>query len=173
VSWIRCARVVLLVARVAQRAIQRIVVVDMAIGTETRRHRVHARQLKSCRCMVESAIGPLNGVMAGFAGSWKRGGDVVHRRKSVRVIVLMARYAGRARQVVVVVNVAIGALARRNGVVTSQYEACAVVVEGCVEPRRRVVALVAALGEVRCNVIRIRSSLIVLQMARHAGGAVE
>lgn len=41
-SWIRRTRVVLLMTRIAKRAIQRVVIVDVAIGTEPRRYCMHA-----------------------------------------------------------------------------------------------------------------------------------
>ena len=46
-------------------------------------------------------------------------------------------------------------------------------VEGRVQPVGSVVALVASLGEVRGDVIRIRRTLIVLQVATHASHGVQ
>lgn len=67
VSRVRGARVVLLVARVAQRAIQRIVVVDMAIDAGTRRHHVGIRERKPGCGVIEFSIGPQIGVVASVA----------------------------------------------------------------------------------------------------------
>jgi len=56
---------------------------------------------------------------------------------------------------------------------TRQCEAGAVVIEGSVGPGARAVALVAARWEIRRNVIRTCGAVVVCQMARYAGGAVE
>ena len=163
------AGVILLVARVAQRSVQRIVVVGVAIAAKPRRHRVRARQLEAGAGVIERAIGPLNGVMAGLACRRESGGEVIHRRQGIRVVLGVAAHTCCGRQVVVVVDVAVGALTRWNGVRPGQSESGTVVVESRIEPRSRVVALIAALREVRAYVIRIRRPLIVLQMAAHTG----
>ena len=54
-----------------------------------------------------------------------------------------------------------------------QRKSGTVVVEGGIQPRTRVVALVAPFREVRGHVIGIRRSLIVLQMAGDASRAGE
>ncbi len=85
----------------------------------------------------------------------------------------MARDTGCTGQVVVVVNVAIRTLTRRHGMRSRQHEAGAVVVEGRVEPRSCVVALVASLREIRGHVVRIRRALEILQVAGNAGRTVQ
>lgn len=90
--------------------------------------------------MIEPAIRPLRGVMAGFASRGESGRRMVHRANGVGVVLLMAGDAQRARQVVIVVDVAIRALSRRDSVGTSQRETRAVVVEGSVQPGRSAVA---------------------------------
>ena len=74
----------------------------------------------------------------------------------------MAGDAGRAGQVVVVVDVAIGASPRRNGVQAGEREPGAGVVEGGIKPGAGAVALVAGLREIRGHVVGIRRCLIVL-----------
>lgn len=163
--------VILLMARIAQRAIQRVIVVDMAVRTLTRRHRVRSGQGKSGGRVIELSVGPQHRVVAGFARKREACGGVVHRRQRIRVVGLMARHAGRAGKSVVIVDVAIGTLTRRNRMRARQRESGAVVIERSVQPGTRVVALLAGLREVRRNVIGIRRSLKIFQVARHAGRA--
>jgi hypothetical protein len=75
-------------------------------------------QRKAGLRVIELAIGPLNGVMALLAGSREAG--VRHRRRRFIEIVLVARNARRVRDVVVVVDVAIDARPRRDGMGTRQ-----------------------------------------------------
>jgi len=102
-------RVVLLVARVTKCAIQRIVVVDMAIGAGTGRDCVRVGQRETCRRVVKLAIGPLDGVVTGITSGREPGRRVGYRCGRVVVVGLVARHASRARQAVVVVDVAVRA----------------------------------------------------------------
>ena len=139
-GWIVRAGVVFLVARVAQDAIQGIVVVDVAIATEPRRHSVRARELKAGGCVVEFAVGPEHGVVAGLACSWESRRDMIYRRGRGVVVLLMARNASRRRDVVVIVGVAIAAQPRRHRMISRERKAGAVVVERRVQPGQRAVA---------------------------------
>ena len=170
---IRRARIILLMARVAQRAVQCVVVVDVAVGAQPRRHRVRARQLKTGTGVVKRSIGPEHGVMACLTCRREACCNVVHWCRRVVVVGLMARHARRARQVVVIVDVTIRTLPRRHSVRTCQYKPRTVVVEGSVQPGRRAVALIASLGEVSRDVIRIRCALVVLQVAGDASRAIQ
>ena len=89
------------------------------------------------------------------------------------VVLLMARVAQRAVQIVVVVDVAIGTLARRYRVRTGQCKSCAVVIERRIQPRTRVVALIAGLREVRRHVIRVSRALVILQVAGDARRSIQ
>ena len=109
---------------------------------------MRSRQLESGARVVECAIRPANGIVATFTGSWEARRCMSHRSYSIRVVRLMARHAPGARQIVVVVEMAIRALSRRNCVRASQRKAGAVVVERRVRPRSRVVALLASLREI-------------------------
>ena len=130
------AGVILLMARIAQNAVQGIVVVDMAISTQPRRHRVSTGQRKTGGRMVELAVGPEHGIVAGLACGRQSRRNVVHRRGRAVVIPLVARQASRRCDVVIVVDVAIAALPRWHGVIAGQGEAGAVVVERRIQPRR-------------------------------------
>ena len=86
--------------------------------------------------------------MASFTGRRESRRDVVHWSCCIVVIVLVARNAGGAGQVVIVVDVAVGTLSRRNRMRSSQCESGAAVIKRRIQPRARVVALVAGLGKV-------------------------
>src|SRR5579872_940938 len=88
--------VVLLVTGVAERAVQSVVVVDVAIRTQARRHGMLTSQRGCSGGVIEGGVGPLQGVVAGFAGGGEPGRDVVQGRLRVVVVMLMARHAGGA-----------------------------------------------------------------------------
>ena len=71
------AVVILLMARVAQGVIQRIVVVNVTISAEPRRHGVRSGQLEAGSVVIESSVGPVNGVVTGFAGGRECGRNVI------------------------------------------------------------------------------------------------
>ena len=154
-------------ARHAGGAGQVVVVVDVAIGALTWRHRVRAHQWEAGRSVVECRIQPGAGAVALLTGLREIRRDVIRIGRALKVI-QVAGYAGRARQVVVVVDVAIGALARRHRVQSGQRKSGAVVIEGCVQPGAGAVALLASLREIRRDVIRIRRALEILQVTGHA-----
>ena len=110
------ARIFLLMARVTESAIQRVIVVNVAIGAGARWHHVRSSQLETSTGVVEGTIRPLHGVMASLACRGECDCDVIYRRNGVFVIQLMARVTGRARQVVIVVAVTVGTLAGRDRV---------------------------------------------------------
>lgn len=166
-------RVLLLVTGVTESAIQRVIVVDVAIGAGARGHQMRSGQLEPGAGVVEGAIGPLHGVMAGLACRRECHCDVVNGRGCVGVVPLMARVAGSAREVVVVISVAFGTLTGRDCVRPGQRKAGAVVVEDGVQPRGGVVALRAALREVRSHMVRIGRSLKIFQVATDAGSSAQ
>ena len=71
----------------------------------------------------------------------------------------MAGDAGHAGQVVIVVNVTIGAGARRDGVQSGERKPGGVVVELRVRPIAGIVALLAGLREARSHVVGICGAL--------------
>lgn len=128
------ARIIFLMAGVAQRAVQRVIAVHMAIDALTRRHRVCASQGESGAGVVEFAIRPKDRVVAALARRREVSSHVVHRRSSRVVVVLMATHAGGRGDVVIPVYVAIEALTRRHGVRSGQGESGAGVIEFTVGP---------------------------------------
>ena len=111
---------VLQVAGDAGRACQVVIIVDVTIGAGAGRHSVQAGESKASGGVVELRIGPHHGIVALLA---RRGKSIVrHRRGRVVVVRLVAADAGRIRNVVVVVDVAISTLPRWNRVRTSERE---------------------------------------------------
>ena len=172
VIGIRRSLVVLQVAGRAGRAVQVVVVVDVAVGAGARRNGVQSGKRETGAVVIERGIKPGAGAVALVAGLREVRRDVIGIGGSL-VVLQVAGRAGRAVQVVVVVDVAVGAGARRNGVQSGKRETGAVVIERGIKPGAGAVALVAGLREVRRDVIGIRRSLIVLQVAGRAGRAVE
>lgn len=100
----------------------------MAVGTLPRRNGVTARKRESRAAVIEGCIEPGGRVVALFTGLREVRGDVIRICRSLKVL-QMTTDAGCGRQVVVIVNVAIGALARRNSVHACKGEGCRIVVE--------------------------------------------
>jgi len=71
------------------------------------------------------------------------------------VVLQVAGNASRDRDVVVVVDVAIRTLPRRHGVHSRQREASERVVEGCVVPAIKTMALAAVRRELAADVVRV------------------
>ena len=141
----------------------------MAVGTLPWRYGVHAGEREPGRRMIKLAVSPLHGVVALFAGG--RESRVQHRRGRVVVIGLMARHARGHRNVVVVVNVAVGAQAGWHRVRTRQRERRLRVIERRRQPGRGRVTCLASLRKSSGHVVRIGRALEILQVARHAGGS--
>jgi len=94
---------------------RRVVVVHMTIGAG--HLRVESGQRKRCCVVVERAVRPQSGVVAYLAGCREAHPNVVYRCGRGVVVVQMARNTGGicARQIVVVIDVTVGAHARRDG----------------------------------------------------------
>jgi len=117
--------------------------------------------------VIELAIRPLDRVMAGRA----RCREV--RRHVIRIgrRIILSRVAGEAigiRNVVVVVNVAVRAHARRHLVRIRQRPARLAVVKLPIAPLQRVVTHFACRWEFRRHVIRILRLVVVVLVAAHA-----
>jgi len=104
----------------------------VAIRALPRRNGVRARQGESRNVVIEGRVAPGDRVVAGFA----LGGESLVRYGGGRivVVVLMARNAKRAGQVVVVVDVAVGALPWRHRVCPGQREPRSAVIELRIQP---------------------------------------
>ncbi len=152
---VSCVLIVLQVT-VHARATRDVVIAELrvvAIGALPRRHRVEAGQRKSGRGVVELAICPLHGIVAVLAG--RREASVCHRSGRVVEIGLVARYAGSIGDVVVVVDVAIRALPRRDRMHSGQRKGGLRVIEGRGLPCTGGMAGLASLGESARHVIRV------------------
>jgi len=151
---------------------QVVVIVNVTISAGPRRYRVTAGQREPRTVVVKGCIHPVGSVVTGIAGLWEIRADVIRVRRSL-VVLEMAGYARGAVQIVVVVDMAIGAGARRNCVQSRKRESGAGVVERRVHPVGGVVTGIATLREIRSNVIRIRRSLVVLEMAGYTCRAIQ
>jgi hypothetical protein len=65
--------------------------------------------------VIELAVSPCQRVMAGLAGRRESRGGMRDWAKRIVVVALVARDACRIRDVVIIVNVAVGTLSRRYG----------------------------------------------------------
>ena len=74
---IRCGLEVFLVTTHASRGVQRVVVVDVAIGACPGRYGVHSRKREARIAVVKGRIRPVVGVVALLAGLRETRGDVV------------------------------------------------------------------------------------------------
>lgn len=134
VSRIRGVLEIIQMARNASGAAQAVIVVDMAIRALPRRHGMSTSERKPGCGVIELGIGPQNRVVAGLAGGWKSCGDVRHWSNRIRIILLVARNARGVGQVVIVIDMAIGALPRRSRVRSRERKTGAVVIERGIEP---------------------------------------
>ena len=142
-----------------------IIGIGMACRADVVRIAVARRELGVLR-MVERSPGPGGGVVTSLARSreelWLLG---VPRVRRVVVISLMASDASGWQRSVVVVDVAIGANARRHRVRTGQREGSVVVVEGRVGPDGRVMTYLAGRRVSGGGVNRIRRTRVILLVA--------
>jgi len=155
------------VAAVASRALEDGIVarIGVAGGAHAVRISVINRELRELG-MVEGGAGPAARVVAGLAG----GGEELRLRRVARirrvvVVGLMASNAGGWQCRVIVVDVAIGALARGHSVQAGQGKCSVVVVEGGIGPEVRVVADLASSREARRSMSGIVRGRVILLMA--------
>ena len=169
---IRRALIVLQVAGGASRAGQVVIIVDMTIDALPRRHSVRIIQDEPGSRVIERRSTPGDRAVALLAGLRKIGLHVVGIRR-VLVVLQVARHTGCRRQVVIPIDVAIGALAWRVRMSVRQRESSRGVIEASGLPGDRAVALFAGLRKIGAHVIRVGGGLIILQVARSAGSGGE
>ena len=129
--------------------------------------RMRAGQRESRGRVIEGRITPRRRVVALLACRREVRLYVIRIRRSVEIRLVAADACGVGTgQVVIVVHVALRASHGR--VSARQRETGRRVIERRVIPRRSVVALLAGLRESRTDVIRIRRSLEIFQVAAHA-----
>src|SRR5215467_5049242 len=109
------ALVVLEVAAHAGCGIQAVIVINVAIGALPRGNRVQSGERETRAAVVKGGIGPVGGGVALITGLREIRGDVIGIGGAL-VILQVAGHTRRTREVVIVVDVAIGAGARRNRV---------------------------------------------------------
>ena len=142
----------------------------MAVQADAWRIGVRVRQRKADRRVIESRRLPGTGVVAGLTGLREAAGDVIGIRRSLE-IAQVATHTGGARQVVVVVDVAVQADPWRIGVRVCQRKAHGRVIKCRRLPGAGVVTRLAGLREASGDVIGIRRGLEIAQVARDTGGA--
>ena len=163
---------VLQVAGHTSRAGQVVVIIDVAIGAGAWWHGMQSGERESSAVVVKLRIRPVTGAMALLASLWEARSHVVGIGRALEVL-QVAGHASRACQVVVIVNVAVGACAWWHGMQPSEREPGAVVFELRVRPVAGAMTLLAGLREVRSRVAGIGRALEVLQVAGDARRACQ
>ena len=120
--------------------------------------------------MIEGCRLPGRSRVARLASLREAAAHVIRIRRALEIFQVTG-HARRAGQVVIIVDVAVGALARRHGVTARQQETCGGVIEAGRLPSRRGVALQAIRREIGRHVVRIGRALEILQVTRHAARA--
>jgi hypothetical protein len=156
-----CALVVLQVTRYAGRVGTGEVVVTVDMTLRTLQRQMGAGECKAGSGVVERPAPPVRCGVALFASLRESRGNVIWISR-ILVVSEVTGHANRvgAGELVVVVDVALRAL--QGQMRPGQRKAGRAVVEGRVCPRGRIVTLVAALREVRLDMVRVRRSLIIL-----------
>ena len=165
-NWIRGGVVVCLVATVAGRRKRGVVVIY--VTSSAGYSRMESRQRERGGVVVKLSVGPQRGVVAELAGRGEAYLDVVNRRGCRVVIVQVAGNACRvsACQIIVVVDVAIGAGPWRNGVRVGQRKSCGRVIELAIRPNHGIVAAFAGCREAHLDVVHWgRRGVVILQVA--------
>lgn len=121
--------------------------------------------------VIELAVRPFDSVVAGCTGGREMGGNVV-RIVRILVVRLVAAITVGGQVFVIIVDVAVGAGARRYGMRACEREDGLVVVKVGVGPFDRVMADLAGLWKASLHVIRVIGVVEIGQVASDAGGVV-
>lgn len=155
---IRRALKILQVTRNASRSSQVVVVVDMAVEAQAGRGGVSVGQRKSDSVVIERRRLPRNRRVTGLAGLRETSLDVIGTRRSLKIL-QMAGHTSCARQVEIIIDVTVDTNSRRISVRVRQRETRGRMIELRVQPRVRVVALLATCGESHRHVVGVRRAL--------------
>ena len=158
------ARVIVQVA--GNACCHRDVVVVVDVAERAWRRRVRACQRETRRRVIKLGVRPEGSVVTLFARG--REAAMIHRRFRRVVVRLVARDAGRDRDVVVIVDVA--GCARSRRVFARQRECRLGVVECRRLPSGSGMAELASLAKTASHVIGILRAIEIIDVARHAGG---
>ncbi len=131
---IRGALEVLQMARDAGGAVQVVIVSNMAVRALPGRHGMRSGQGEARRIVVELGIGPQHRIVACLAGRRKSCRSVGNRTDRGVVVIQVTRDTRRIGDAVVIVDVAVGALARRRCVRPGERESRRAVIEGGIQP---------------------------------------
>jgi len=139
------------------------------VALQARNGRVKAGERPAGCAVIKRTVRPEHGVMAVLTSGREAGLNVIHRRLGIVVIRLVAGNAGRARQVVVVVDMTLDAW--RRSVEARQCPARRRVIELAVGPENRIVTVLARRRIIQPNVVNRSLCVVVIRlMARRARG---
>ena len=174
-NMVRIIRVLIgrLMAPVTVRRQRLVVVIDMAVGTDARRHHVRTGEREGSLVVIEDRVRPFNGVVADLAGLRE---SRLHMGRIFGVVVvgLVAGDAGRIVQLVIVVDVAVAALSRRYRVRTGQRPAGLRVIKFAIVPVDGVMTSLTGHRQAGLDVIHwLFRVVIVLLMTSDASRLVE
>lgn len=117
--------------------------------------------------MVEGGIQPIGCVVTLRTIRWEVAGNVVRVRRALKIFQMAAHTSGGG-QVVIVIDVAVGAFPRRHRMSTCQQETGGGVIKLGIQPVVGAVAALARGGKLCRNVIGIVGCLKILNVARSA-----
>ena len=158
---------VLQVTRHTGRSAEVVVIVGVAVGAAPRRHRMCSRQYKVHERVIESCRRPGHCRVTLSAVRRKVRRNVVRIGGALKICEV-ASNARRARQIVIIIGVAIHALARRHRVSTGQREPNRGVIKLRIQPVVGAVACLAGRRKLRLHVVRIASCRKVCRVTRVA-----
>jgi len=158
---------ILQVARNACCAAQVVIIVDVAVGALAGRNGMRPRQREVHHGVVKRRGRPGDCRMTLRAVRREVRRNVIWIRRALEIFQVAAN-AGCAGQVVIAINMTIGALPRGHGVPASQGESYGRMVKARIQPVVGPMAVVAGRREPGCHVVRIRGALKVGGVARIA-----